>query len=758
MQSRNASSSLPNLLQICVDYKAYKAGKLIQAHLFRTNKLSDTFLVNRLIELYSKCGHISAARHLFDQMPLRNIFSYHAVLDSYCKSNDLNNAFQVFDQMTERNSVSWNLIISMLSRNGLKEKALESYYSMRLSGFVPTHFTLASVLSACGGLGNVQCGRECHGVANKLGLCGNMYVGNALLGMYMKCECIGDAIMVFKDLPEHNEVSFTAMMEGLVEAGRMDEAFDMFKLMHRERIVDCVSLSSVLSACSKCEFDGNEEKRHKMHGEQKHGLLIKLGFDRDLHVNNSLLDMYAKHGYMDCAEMMFNSMSEVSVVSWNVMISGYGKLYHLQRAMECMERMQSCGFKPDEVTCVNMLTACLRSGDLQTGLRVFKSMALPSLTSWNALLSGYSQNEHHGEAVMLFREMQFRKMRPDRTTFAVILSSCAAMGLLEGGKQIHASILKAELSTDLYVSSGLIGVYSKCGKVGVAKDIFEMIPQYDIVCWNSMLAGLCLNSFNTEAFTFFQQMLGKGMLPTESSYATILNCCSSLSSLSQGRQIHGLIVKDGQENDVYVGTALIDMYCKCGNVDEGRQFFDRMPCKNVVTWNEMIHGYAQNGRGEDAVSLFRSMIQTSSKPDSITLIAVLTACSHSGLVDTGLELFYSMQQEHGIEPVSDHYTCVIDSLGRAGRFNEIEEIIDEMPFKDDAIIWEVLLSSCRVHGNVKLAKRAADELLRLDASNSAPYSLLANMYSSLDRWDDVKGVRDVMEGRKVSKEPGYSWV
>ncbi|KAK6150171.1 hypothetical protein DH2020_017696 [Rehmannia glutinosa] len=578
---------------------------------------------------------------------------------------------------------------------------------MRSSGVVPNQFTFGSVLSACGGLGNVECGRECHGVAIKLGLSGNLYVGNALLGMYMKCESINDAVVVFKDMPEHNEVSFTAMMEGLVEADHIDEAFNMFRLMHRERIIDCVSLSSVLGVCSKSvveDFDGNEEKRHNTHGRQIHGLLVKIGFESDLRVNNSLLDMYVKHGHMERAEMLFKNMIEHSVVSWNVMIAGYGKQYDVERAMECMKRMQAYGFEPDEVTYVNMLAACFKSGDVETGRQIFNSMPFSSLTPWNAILSGYSQNEYHREAVMLFREMQFRNVKPDRITFAVILSSCAGVGLLEGGKQIHAALLKTEFFTDLYVASGLISVYSKCGKIEVAKLVFNKVPQYNVFCSNSMLEGLSLNSLDIEAFTFFQQMLCEGMSPTGFSYTTLLNCCSSLSSLSQGRQVHGLIAKNGHANDVSVGTALIDMYCKCGNVDGARQFFDLMPCKNTVTWNEMIHGYTQNGRGQDAPF------------------------------------------------------CIVYSLGRAGRFNEVEEIIEKMPYRDDSIIWEVLLSSCRVHGNVDLARRAASELFRLDPSNYAPYALLANMYSSLDRWDDVKDVRGVMEEWQVSKEPGYSWV
>ncbi|KAL2244581.1 UNVERIFIED_CONTAM: Pentatricopeptide repeat-containing protein [Sesamum indicum] len=762
MQIKTAAY-LANVLQFLIDHKGHRAGKLVQAHILRTNQFANTFLVNRLIELHSKCGDTAAARRLFDQMPLNNIFSYHAILNAYCKLNDLDNAYELFDRMPERNAVSWNLIISMSSRNGDREKALGSYYSMRMSGFLPTRFTLASVLSASGGLGNVECGRECHGVAIKLGLDTNLYVGNALLGMYVKCESIADAVVVFKDLPQHNEVSFTSMMEGLVEGDRIDEAFDMFRLMHRVGIIDCVSLSSVLGVCSKSaveEFlvnDGNE-KGLKMHGKQIHGLVIKLGFEGDLHINNSLLDMYAKHGYMECAEMLFNSMLEVSVVSWNVMIAGYGKQYHKEKAVECMERMRNCGFEPDEITYVNMLAACLKSGDVEAGLKIFNSMSLPSLTSWNAILSGYSQNEYHQEALMLFREMQFRKVRPDRTTFAIVLSSCAVMGLLEGGKQIHAALLKAEFCTDLYVTSGLIGVYSKCGNIEAAKHIFNTVPQHDIVCWNSMLSGLSLNSLDKDSLNFFQQMLGKGLLPTEFSYTTVLNCCSSLTSLLQGRQVHSLIVKNGHANDVYVGTALIDMYCKCGDVDGARQFFDMMPSKSTVTWNEMIHGYALSGRGDDAVNLFGDMIHTGFKPDSITYVAVLTACSHSGLVDAGLKIFNSMQQAHGLEPLSDHYTCIIDSLGRAGRFSEVEEIIDKMPCKDDPVIWEVLLSSCRVHANVNLARRAARELFRLDRNNSAPYALLANMYSSLDRWDDVKDVRGIMKEWQVSKEPGYSWV
>lgn len=248
------------------------------------------------------------------------------------------------------------------------------------------------------------------------------------------------------------------------------------------------------------------------------------------------------------------------------------------------------------------------------------------------------------------------------------------------------------------------------------------------------------------------------MVPTHFSYATVLSCCAKSSSLFQGKQIHAQVEKEGQATDVFVGSALINMYCKCGDVSDARQFFNTMPTRNTVTWNEMIHGYAQNGQGYEALCLYQNMIDSGENPpNAITFTAVLTSCSHSGLVDAGLEIFSSMSSQHGVQPTLDHYTCVIDALGRADRFDEAEVLMDKMPYRDDPIIWEVLLSSCRVHANVSLARRAADELFRLDPGNSTPYVLLANIYSSLGRWDDARAVRELMTDRQIVKSPGYSW-
>lgn len=756
--------NLANLLQHCISKKALRAGKVIHGRIFRMSLFSDTLLFNNLIELYSKCGDVSDAYQVFCKIPERNIYSWNAILGAYCRHSNLRDAYRLFVEMPERNTVSWNTIISTMVRTGFEKQALDTFDSMMLEGSMPSHITFASILSACGALLDAEFGRKSHGLVFKVGLDSNLYVVNGLLCMYSKCELIRDAIHVFKDIPDPNEVSFTTMMAGLARTNKVREASEMCRLMLRRGIhLDSVSLSTILGICSKGEFEEtglygqNYGFSAIVQGKEIHTLSIKLGFEKNLHLSNSLLDMYAKSRDMNSAENIFTSMPQLSVVSWNIMISGYGNQYKCEKALEYLQSMQSYGFEPDDVTYINMLAACVKSGDVSTGRYIFDSMSCPSLTSYNAMLSGYIQNADHKEAVELFRKMQFQCLHPDRTTLTIILSSCAEMGLLNAGKEVHACSQKFGLYNDAYVANGLINVYSKCGEVGLAKRVFGKLPEPDVVCWNSMIVGFSINSLENEAFSFFKKIREYGFIPSEFSYASILNSCAKLSSLLQGQQIHAQITKDGFVDDTFVGSSLIEMYCRCGEVDKARYFFNMMPFKSSVTWNAMIHGYAHNGCGDEAVCLYKDLIQSGEKPDDITFVAVLTACSHSALVDEGIEIFTSMQHKYGVTPMLDHYTCIIDCLGRAGRFDEVEVFLDSMPYKDDPVVWEVVLSSCRIHGNFNLAKRAEEELFRLDPQNSSRYVLLANMYSSMERWDDVRRVRDMMTDKQIRKDPGYSW-
>ncbi|KAK7308912.1 hypothetical protein RJT34_05243 [Clitoria ternatea] len=765
--------NLVNVLQECITKKALLTGKVIHARTLRLRLFSDTFLSNHLIELYSNCHDIASAYHVFDKTPHKNIFSWNAILAAFCKTNNFQRASRLFLQMPQRNAVSFNTLISTMLRCGYPRQALDTYYSMILHDHhglpvKPSHITFASVFSASAALLDAHSGRTNHALVVKVGLDSNIYVVNTLLTMYAKCGLHGDALRVFRDIPDPNGVTFTTMMVGLAQMNQVKEALELFRLMLRKGIrLDSVSLSSVLGVCAKggpgrrdVEVDLSDHHCHglssKVHGRQIHALSVKLGFEKDLHLSNSLLDMYAKAGDMDSAEKVFVNLNQHSVVSWNIMIAGYGNRCNSEKAAEYLQRMQCCGYEPDDVTYINMLAACVKSGDVKTGRQIFDCMPCPSLTSWNAILSAYNQSADHKEAVRLFRKMQFQYQHPDRTTLAIILSSCAELGLLDAGKQVHAASQKFGFYDDVYVASSLINVYSKCGEMQLSNHVFSKLPELDVVCWTLMLAGFSINSLDQHALLFFKHMRQYGFFPSEFSFATIVSSCAKLSSLFQGQQIHAQITKDGFLNDIFVGSSLIEMYCKCGDVHGARCFFDMMPCKNTVTWNEMIHGYAKNGYGHEALCLYNDMISSGEKPDDITFVAVLTACSHSALIDEGLEIFNAMSQKFEVVPKLDHYTCIIDCLSRAARFHEVEIILDSMPCKDDAVVWEVVLSSCRIHANLSLAKRAADELYRLDPQNSASYVLLSNMYSSLGRWDEAHVVRDLMSDNRVRKDPGYS--
>lgn len=760
----NLAAQLAAVLQACIKRSGGRKpsrsnAKAAHARVLAAGLAADTFLLNRLVELYSLSGLPCHALRAFRALPHPNVYSYNAAISAACRAGDLAAARDLLGRMPDRNAVSWNTVIAVVARSGSPGEALEMYQGMLQEGLAPTNFTLASVLSACGAVAALDDGRRCHGLAVKVGLDGHQFVENGLLGMYTKCGSVADAVRLFDGMTSPNEVSFTAMMGGLAQGGAVDDALRLFARMSRTGIrVDPVAVSSVLGACAQaCAGDYNVARAIQL-AQSIHALVVRKGFGSDQHVGNSLVDLYAKGMKMDEAIKVFESLSSVSIVSWNILITGYGQLGCYERAMEVLEFMQESGFEPNEVTYSNMLASCIKARDVPSARAMFDKIPKPSVTTWNTLLSGYGQEELHQETIDLFRRMQHQNMQPDRTTLAVILSSCSRLGILELGKQVHSASVRLLLHNDMFVASGLIDIYSKCGQVGIALIIFNMMTERDVVCWNSMISGLAIHSLSEEAFDFLKQMRENGMFPTESSYASMINLCARLSSIPQGRQMHAQVLKDGYDQNVYVGCSLIDMYAKCGNMDGARLFFNCMIVKNLVAWNEMIHGYAQNGFGEKAVELFEYMLTTKQKPDSVTFIAVLTGCSHSGLVDEAVTFFNSMESNYGITPLVEHYTCLIDALARAARFAEVEAVIGKMPYKDDPILWEVLLAACVVHHNAELGEFSAKHLFRLDPKNPSPYVLLSNIYATLGRHGDASAVRALMSSRGVVKGRGYSWV
>jgi pentatricopeptide repeat protein len=459
------------------------------------------------------------------------------------------------------------------------------------------------------------------------------------------------------------------------------------------------------------------------HGKEIHREVIASGFQTDVFVGSALVDMYSKCGSLQNARQMFDKITERDVVLWNTMIAAYSQ-----------------------------------NGYVEEALKLFQKMPDQDVGSWSGMIAGYLQNGLSEEALKLFDQMLWKGIRPDQYAFASVLKACAEMKGLNRGKKIHEEIIKTGYGINVFVGSALVDMYGKCGSIEDARDVFDKLPNRNVVSWSAMIAVFAQNGHFDGALNSFKQMQLTSVKPNSDVFASVLSACANLAALEYGKEVHGRIIKSVLQSDVFVGSALVDMYAKCGNIEDAYKAFERMPTKNNVSWNAMIAGYAIHGYGKQAVELFERMQLSGMKPDDVTFIGILSACCHAGLVEDGLRYFDSMSQYYQVMPMIEHYCCMVDLLGRAGHLDEAKDLIQKMPVEPNANIWRSLLGSCKIYTNIDLGEWAAERLFQLDPKNSAAYVLLSNIYAAAGRWDDIVKVRKMTQDRMVQKEPGCSWI
>ncbi|XP_022144208.1 pentatricopeptide repeat-containing protein At1g25360-like [Momordica charantia] len=555
-------------------------------------------------------------------------------------------------------------------------------------------------------------------------------------------------------------IFYNAMITGYSHNDDGHSALELFHAMRRGNFQpDDFTFTSVLSALAL--IVDNEQQC-----SQIHGAVVKSGTGLVSSVLNALLSVYVK-----CA-------SSPLVLSSSLMASAR-KLFD-----EMPER--------DELTWTTMITGYVRNDDLNGAHGLLDTMTEKLGVAWNSMISGYV---HHGlfqEALTLFRKMRLLGVQHDEFTYTSVISACANGGFFQLGKQVHAYILKNELNPNhdfiLSVSNALITLYWKFGKVDGARKIFYEMPIKDIVTWNAilsgyvnsgrmeeaksffvempeknlltwtvMISGLAQNGFGEEGLKLFNQMRLDGYEPCDYAFAGAITACSVLGALENGRQLHAQLIHLGHDSSLSVGNAMISMYARCGVVEAAKSLFLTMPFVDSVSWNAMIAALGQHGHGVKAIELFERMLEEGILPDRITFLTVISACSHAGLVDEGHKYFNSMSETYGITPGEDHYARMIDLFCRAGKFSDAKNVIDSMPCKPGAPMWEALLAGCRIHGNMDLGVEAAERLFELMPQHDGTYVLLSNMYANVGRWNDVARVRKLMRDRGVKKEPACSW-
>ncbi|KAJ4977194.1 hypothetical protein NE237_002300 [Protea cynaroides] len=349
---------------------------------------------------------------------------------------------------------------------------------------------------------------------------------------------------------------------------------------------------------------------------------------------------------------------------------------------------------------------------------------------------------------------------PNGFTFATILTSCSGACGLNHGRQIHSLVIKRNFEPHIFVGSSLLDMYAKAGRIHEARGVFERLPERDVVSCTAIIAGYAQLGLDEEALELFRQLQKEGMESNYVTYASVLTALSGLAALDHGRQVHNRVLRSELPSYVVLKNSLIDMYSKCGNLTYSRRVFDGMSERTVITWNAMLVGYGKHGLGREVVELFRLMRKENEvQPDSITFMAVISGCSHGGLVDEGLSIFEEMiSAENGVEPEIEHYGCVVDLLGRAGQVHRALAFIEQMPFIPTAAIWGSLLGACRVHANVTVGEYVARCLFDIEPQNAGNYVILSNLYASVGRWEDVTMLRQLMMEKSVTKEPGRSWI
>ncbi|XP_006664625.1 pentatricopeptide repeat-containing protein At4g13650 [Oryza brachyantha] len=708
------------------------------------------------------------------------------LIDLYAKNGFVLRARRVFDELSARDNVSWVAMLSGYAQNGLEEEALRLYRRMHQSGIVPTPYVLSSILSSCTKAELFVPGRLIHAQGYKQGFCSETFVGNALITLYLRCGSFISAERVFCEMSHRDTVTFNTLISGHAQCGCGEHALEVFDEMRLSGLIpDYVTIASLLAACASI---GDLQK-----GKQLHSYLLKAGMSLDYIMEGSLLDLYVKCGDLETALVIFNSGDRTNVVLWNLMLVAFGHINDLAKSFDLFCQMQAAGIRPNKFTYPCILRTCSCTGEIDLGQQIhslsvktgFESDMYVSgvlidmyskygwlerarcvldmlkekdVVSWTSMIAGYVQHEYCKEAVAAFKEMQKFGIWPDNIGLASAISGCAGIKAMKQASQIHARVYVSGYSADVSIWNALVNFYARCGRSKEAFSLFKEIEHKDEITWNGLVSGFAQSGLHEEALKVFMRMDQSDVKFNVFTFVSALSASANLANIKQGKQIHARVIKTVHTFETEVANALISLYGKCGSIEDAKMEFSEMPERNEVSWNTIITSCSQHGRGLEALELFDQMKKEDIKPNDVTFIGVLAACSHVGLVEEGLSYFKSMSHEHGIRARPDHYACVVDILGRAGQLDRAKKFIEEMPITADAMVWRTLLSACKVHKNIEVGELAAKRLMELEPHDSASYVLLSNAYAVTGKWENRDQVRKIMKDRGVRKEPGQSWI
>ncbi|KAI0502127.1 hypothetical protein KFK09_017074 [Dendrobium nobile] len=523
------------------------------------------------------------------------------------------------------------------------------------------------------------------------------------------------ALLVFDQIPQPNLYSWNILIRAYSSSSRPDLSLQLFSRMLSDspHSPDHFTFPFVIKAAAELQM--------LREGSTLHGLVIKSPFRSDVFILNSLVHFYAACGCLNLSRLVFDHIPQKDVVSWNSMITALARTDHYNDALNLFQVMEQSGFMPNDVTMVSVLSACGRKGDLELGRWIHSYIKENDITQClilnNAILDMYTKCGNFADASLLFDSMKEK----DSISWTTMLVA-----------------------------------YAKSREFNAARRVFDEMPYRDIAVWNALISGYEQNGRPKEALAAFIELQDADVEPNQLTLVAALSACSQLGAIEMGKCIHSYLRNQSFDLNYHLTTSLIDMYSKCGDLENALYVFSSVKKRDVFVWSSMIAGLAMHGRGKEALHFFKEMQEAKVKPNHVTFTNILSACSHAGLVEEGRMYFSQMLPLYGITPDIEHYGCMVDILGRAGRLEEAMELIKSMPVPPPSSAWGALLGACVVHREVKLGELACQNLLGLEPRNDGAYVLLSNLYAKAGRWEDVGRLRKLMRDQGLKKEPGCS--
>ncbi|KAH7440387.1 hypothetical protein KP509_04G104800 [Ceratopteris richardii] len=695
-------SALPNeytytsMLKACGIIPSVQSGKALHACLWCEDIKSSVAIASPIIRMYSKCNAISNSEMVFQEIPQHDI-------------------------------LSWTSMISSLIEHELIDKALALYRQMEKQGISPNEWTVSICLQGCcilaelkgalaSGESPLEIGKFLHHDAALRGFEMQTFVGSALLRMYDKCMCILEAEATFCSLPDHDVVTWTAMLSSFVEQGKAERALQTYRQMLESFIdVDKLAILSALQACCALPI-WDEASSGCEHSSSKPSLDIgwalyadarKKHIASDVFIGNTLMHLFAKCRRFVEAESVFNGLSVHDVVSFSVIMSVYTDQGQAKKALQLYQKMQEEGVSPDDQTVVNGLKACCKCAE--------------------------EESEENDD---LITEMTF-----------------------EVGRALHHDAVERGYDHNLVVGSELVTFYGKHGSVIEAEYSFNNLFEPDAMAYSALLLAFTKEGRNREASQLYSQLLAQGIIADDRVDICMLQCFSASRNIKDLCKMHHTILhSDRNSLSLELSTKLIFVYASYGNASDAHAVLSSLSTQDVVAWNALMSGSIHSGDYAEVFRALDMMRRVGREPNESTFVSLLSACSHAGLIERGIKYFESMSKHYGQTPRIEHYGCMIDLFGRIGSFNRIEELLLTMQGQPDVGIWLGLLGACQVHGNVELAKYAYKHAVSLRPRQAAAYVLMSNVFTNAGMKREADDVNLSRQKASAWKKPGQSWI